>query len=212
LTPFMNYYAALPDKEAREFEQANRELFLFTADVQFLQHVRRWNATYPNKRIQVGCYDIEHLASLPIQQILRPYFTEVKQALDANGQKIHQNVPAALSAVARIFERRRKDSSDDLKDAFRPIKEVLIVAKDEKVVGRYPFLTADYIEKVIENLESTYAAYTQDFTQHRQPAMIRNITDSRFLGSSFTSGNVLLHAGALHTAKQQRWRYRGSCP
>jgi len=200
LTPFMNYYAALPGKEAREFEQANRELFLFTADVQFLQHVRRWNATYPKKRIQVGCYDIEHLAYLPIQQILRPYFAEVEQALDANELKVHQNVPAALSAVARIFERRRKDSSDDLKDAFRPIREVLIVAKDENLVGRYPFLTADYIEQVIENLESTYVAYTQDFYQHRQRAMIRNLTDSRFLGAAFTSGNVLLHAGTHHTA------------
>jgi len=199
LTPFMNYYAALPDKESREFEKANRELFLFTADVQFLQHVRRWNATHPKKRIDVGCYDIEHLASPTIRQILRPYFTGVKHALDANGQKAHQKVLAALSTVTRIFENRHKYSSDDLKDAFRPIREVLIVAKDENIVGRYPFLTADYIERVVQNLESTFAAYTQDLHLHRQKAMIRNLTDSRFLGASFTSGNVLLHAGGSHT-------------
>ena len=199
LTPFMNYYAALPDKGAREFEKANGELFLFTADLEFLQHVRRWNAKYPKKRIGVGCYDIEHFASLPIQHILRPYFTRAEQALDVNGQESDQNVPAALSAVARIFEHRDKYSSDDLKDAFRPIKDVLAVAKDENVVGRYPFLTADYIERVIENLESTLAAYAEDFHRHRQRAMIRNLTDLRFLGASFTSGNVLLHAGGSHT-------------
>jgi hypothetical protein len=201
-TPFLNYYAALPDKEAREFEQANRELFLngFTADFQLLQHVRRWNAKYPKKRIQVGCYDIEHDASLTIQQILRPYFAGVKQALHANGQKVHQNVLVALTAVARIFEYRYKYSSDVLADAFRPLRESLIVAQDENVVGRYPFLTADYIDQVIENLESTYAAYTQDFYRHRQQAMIKNLTDSRFLGASFTSGNVMLHAGTHHAA------------
>jgi hypothetical protein len=199
LTPFLNYYVALPDKEARDFEKADGELFLFTADLQFLQHVRRWNAAYPKKRIGVGCYDIEHFASLPIRQVLRPYFTRVKQALDVNGQEAHQKVPVALSAVARIFEHRDKYSSDDLKDAFQPIEDVLIVAKDENIVGRYPFLTADYVERVIENLESTFAAYTQDMQQHRQKAMIRNLTNSRFLGASFKSGNVLLHAGGSHT-------------
>ncbi len=200
-TPFLNYYAGLPDKEAREFERANRDLFLngFTADFQLLQHVRRWNATHPEKRIQVGCYDIEHDASLTIAKVLRPYLADAKKALDAKGQKVVRDVPMALSAVARIFEHRDKYSSDDLKDAFRPLRDVLIVAKDENIVGRYPFLTADYVERVIENLESTFAAYTQDMQQHRQKAMIRNLTDSRFLGASFKSGNVLLHAGGSHT-------------
>jgi hypothetical protein len=199
LTPFMNYCAALPEKDAREFEKANGEFFLFTADLQFLQHVRRWNAKCPKRHIQVGCYDIEHFSSLPIQQVLRPYFARVKQALDVNGQEAHQDLPAALSAVDRIFEHRDKYSSDDLKDAFGPLRDVLIVAKDKNIVGRYPFLTADYVERVIENLESTFAAYTQDMQQHRQKAMIRNLTDSRFLGASFKSGNVLLHAGGSHT-------------
>lgn len=192
----------LRDKEAREFERANSELFLngFTADFQLLEHVRRWNATHPKRRIQVGCYDIEHDASLTIQQVLRPYFADAKQAFETNGPTVAPNVPAALSTVARIFEYREKCSPDELSDAFRPMREALIAAKEEGLVGRYPFLTADYIERVIVNLESTHAAYSQDFNRHRQEAMIRNLTDPRFLGASFTSGKVLLHAGAAHTA------------
>lgn len=113
------------------------------------------------------------------------------------------NVPAALSAVAQIFEDRCKCSSEDLEDALRPIKAVLGLAKDANVVGRYPFLTTEFIERVIVNLESThaaYAAYSKDFHQHRQQAMIRNLTDPSYLGASFTSGKVLLHAGEAHTA------------
>jgi hypothetical protein len=99
LTPFMNYYAALPDKEAREFEQANRELFLFTADVQFLQHVRRWNATYPKKRIQVGCYDIEHR----YQHQNRPLvFHHVPWA--SLGEQATQMSPEHAQAVVAIQE------------------------------------------------------------------------------------------------------------
>ncbi|UCD48987.1 MAG: hypothetical protein JSW27_15795 [Phycisphaerales bacterium] len=202
LTPFLNHYVGLPDEEAREFEEANRELFLngFTADFEFLQHVRRWNSMYPEKRIQVGCHDIEHDASLAIQQVLRPYFADVNQALETNGQTIDPNVQAALGTVARIFEYRETCSPDDLRDAFGPMRDVLTAANDKGLVGRYPFLTTDYIERVIVNLESTYATYTQDLNQHRQQAMIRNLTDSRYLGASFTSGKVLLHAGAAHTA------------
>ena len=201
-SPFLNHYVGLRDKEARAFERANGKLLLngFTADFQLLQHMRRWNAAHPEKRIQVGCYDIEHDACLTIEQVLRPYFTDATQALEANGQKVDPNVPAALSAVARLFEHRREHSSDDLKDALRPIKEALAVAKGANVVGRYPFLTADFIERVIVNLESTHAAYSQDVHRHRQQAMIRNLTDPHHLGTSFTSGKVLLHAGAAHTA------------
>jgi len=200
--PFLNHYVGLRDEEAREFERANGELLLngFTADFQLLQHVRRWNAAHPEKRIQVGCYDIEHDACLTIEQILRSYFADASQALEANGQRADPNVQAALSTVARIFEHRREHSSEDLKNALRPIKEALAVAKDANVVGRHPFLTAEFIEQVVVNLESTHAAYSQDFNQHRQQAMIRNLTDPRFLGAAFTSGKVLLHAGAAHTA------------
>ena len=210
LTPFLDYYVALPDREAGEFERANRELFLngFTVDFQFLQHVRRWNAAHPEKRIRVGCYDIEHDACLTVHQILRPYFTDAKETLEANGQTVDPNVPAALSSVARIFEARCQNSSDDLKDALRPIKAVLGMAKEANVVGRYPFLTADFIEQVIVNLESTHAAYTaysKDFDQHRQQAMIRNLTDPHYLGTAFASGKVLLHAGAGHTATRIPW-------
>ena len=201
-SPFLNHYVGLRDKEAREFERANGELFLngFTADFQLLQHVRRWNATHPEKRIRVGCYDIEHDARLTIEQVLRPYFTDATQALEANGQRADPNISAALIAVARIFDHRREHSSEHLKDALRPVKEALAVAKDANVAGRYPFLTAGFIEQVLVNLESTHAAYSQDFNRHRQQAMIRNLTDPNYLGESFTSGKVLLHAGEAHTA------------
>jgi len=74
-SPFLDHYVGLTEEEAAEFERANRGLFLngFTVDFQFLEHVRRWNATHPEKRISVGCYDIEHDACLTIEQILRPY-------------------------------------------------------------------------------------------------------------------------------------------
>ena len=78
----------------------------------------------------MGCYDIEHDASLTIEQVLRPYFTEVKQALEANGQRVAPNVPVALSAVTGMFEHRQEYSSEELKDAYGPDKEALNAAKD----------------------------------------------------------------------------------
>jgi hypothetical protein len=200
MTPFANYYLLLKDEqEAKAFEEEFETFFMDDSDFHLFQHLRRWNKTHPDRIIQVGCSDIEHDYSLTFQQILRPYFVSLQRACLADAEKFPGDVERVLQELERIFKTKRIHSLDDLNNAFCPLEALVSVAKERQFVGKYPFLTSLYIENVIENLKSYYLAKTQDFSQYRQQAIVRNLTDERFLGKAFNTGKVVIHAGAYHT-------------
>lgn len=199
-TPFLNHYLSLPDEEeARQFLQQIHEFFLDTSEVQLLHHLRRWNRMHPDKKIRVGCSDIEHDYSLTFQQILRPYCLHLKRLYVMNGEHFPGCVTFVFHKLEQLFKTRSIHSSEDLNMAFQPLENVLILAKKRGFVGEYPFLTPEYIETVIENLKSTYGAKNFDFHTYRQQAIIRNLTDVRYLGNPFSTGKVMIHGGGHHT-------------
>ncbi len=82
-TPFINYYLFLEnDDEAKEFEDDMREFFLSESEYQLFQHLRRWNKRYPDKKIQIGYYDIEHDYPLTIQKIFSTNTRKTQKVID----------------------------------------------------------------------------------------------------------------------------------
>ncbi len=198
-TPYINHYIFLDDnEEASQFEHDNNVLFVTESDYQLFQHLRRWNRTHPDKTIQVGCPDIEHDHSLTFGHIVFPYVKAIVESYPADATRLQVNLDQLAQAFERIYNSHYMTSPDELNNAFRQIEECVAVAREQQFMGTYSFLTPEYIENVIENLKSTYNADSQDFTRYRQHAIIRNLTDSRFLGQYFIAGKVLLHAGGYH--------------
>jgi len=77
-------------------------------------------------------------------------------------------------------------------------RNLLQLAKKQKYVGEYPFITSDYIGNVIDNLESLYFSYTYDGLYFRQKAMVRNLTNEKFLGKYWLNEKVFIHGGYRH--------------
>lgn len=199
-TPFWNYYLAIDDDgKAWAFAQEIQDFFIDASDYQLLQHLRRWNSQYPHKKIQVGCSDIEHDYPHTFQQILLPYFVRLEHTDKSARAVLLGNVAETISTLQQHFKRRDLSSPEELYSAFQPIEQFVECAKEQRLIGNYPFLTPEYIETVIENLKSSYNAKTQDFFKYRQQAIIRNLTDTHFLGTYFITGKVMIHGGRYHT-------------
>jgi hypothetical protein len=183
-TPFYDYYIGIKDdEEAKKFFQEALSDFVRTEeDRELLEHLRRWNISHPNKRIHFACHDIEHNSKSTISKIVIPYF----QVLDPSFNIELENF-----------------SYQDLRNLIPELKRKLREAKKKMIVGRYPFITPQYIECVIENLQSEAWAfsdfYNQAFPYYRQKAIVRNLTDQRFLGKFFQEGKVMISAGSFHT-------------
>ena len=182
LTPFINHYLDLePDSLAREYYDTVLSHLINTVELQTrVEHIRRWNQRNPEKPIHLGFSDIEHDYRTTISTILLPYLRQVEPDLEIDTENL---IPMDLGDV--VSELRRVSDS----------------ARQAGIVGVYPFITTDYINNVIDNLESTYfAKLAGGFSYYRQRAIIRNLTDPRFLGNYLIDGKAVIIAGGYHTA------------
>lgn len=199
-TPFINYYLSLEQEDdVRQFEQENADVFLDESDYQLFHHIRRWNRLHPEHTIQVGCSDIEHDYAFTFHHIVFPYVIGLNLSIKTDSEKFQGNLSKYILDLEWIFKTHRLTSFLEIEEAFRPLESFIAVAKERQFIGEYSFLTPEYIVNVIENLKSSYNAYTQDFFQHRQQAIIRNLTNECFLGNYFNVGKMLIHAGSYHT-------------
>jgi hypothetical protein len=182
ITAFANYYIRLTsDKQANEFNENELSKLIPTKEeCDLLLHLRRWNKTYPDKLISIGYEDVEKTQdelSRTINQIIIPYFQRLDPSYTVN------------------WERVLTGSFDSLILEF---KQTLEQANRNNIIGKYPFITPTYISTVIENLESSNKTLYQDYFYNRQKAIIRNLTDTNFLGNYLQKGKIIIHSGALH--------------
>jgi hypothetical protein len=80
----------------------------------------------------------------------------------------------------------------------------IALAKARGIIGPIPTADADYYAAVLENLNDAYKAYNfrgETFNLYRQRAIIRNLTDRRFLGKDIEHRKFMLHAGLYHAQR-----------
>ena len=179
---FVNHYLNISDDENAKHYFINVIYEMITSEEEYdlLNHIRRWNKLYPNKKISIGYSDIEHDFKTTIKNILLPYFIKIDKD---------------LSIAIDDLEAR------DLGELIIAFDTLLTTARKSKLIGDYPFITAEYISTVIENLRSLYHAYVYigGFDYYRQKAIIRNLTDPKFLGKFLINYKMLIHGGSYHT-------------
>ena len=181
LGPFLDHYVSIADDvEAKAFYDANLASELELEDRELLDHVRAWNHAHPDRTIHVAAHDLEHDFHHVLGAVIAPYFAQLgaDHAIDA----------------AQV-------GAGDLVALSDQLAGWLPAARARKLHGAQPFVDADYVARVIDNLRSTGLSYADgnDFTYYRQRAIIRNLTDPRFLGRWFKTGKVMVWAGAYHT-------------
>lgn len=179
---FANYYLQLPDEaQANTFYEQNLCNMVTTKEeYDLLRHIRRWNKSHPDKIIAAGYRDVEKTQdelSTTINQIIAPYF----QKLDPQ-YNIDWKVVLSGDFMSLIYEFRQN----------------LEKAKKSNLIGNYPFITPQYISTVLDNLESSNNTLYKDYLYYRQKAIIRNLTDTNFLGKYLQKGKIIVHGGSLH--------------
>jgi hypothetical protein len=178
----VNHYLQIgDDHEAELFYEKNLTRIVNTREeYDLLHHIRRWNRHHPEKPISAGYYDIEKTKdelSVTLNQILLPYF----QQLDP---QFHIDWEVVLSGN---FGEMIKDLRSHLQQAVQT-----------NHTGEYPFITPQYIAAVIDNLESSNEALYVDYMHYRQKALLRNLTDTTFLGNYLENGKIVIHSGSMH--------------
>jgi hypothetical protein len=174
-TPFLQYYLSLKDDTKAEafFNQELNGIVTDIQEIELLGHIRRWNKSHPTQPLTVGNWDIEHRCSHTLWNILYPYFLQLDKKMSPDME---------LGELINLLRQWQKQ------------------AEQQQVVGKYPFITPDYIAAVIDNVESLVMAKKENWNLYRQRALVRNLTDPRFLGSYFKNGKVMMFGGAYHTA------------
>lgn len=194
LTPFINHYLDLEDdQEAAEYlEDVRPVITSFEEDLERLVHIRRWNRTHPGREVHVGCSDIEHDLRTTLCEILLPYLTQADPSLGIDPENTFH-----LDLLDRMADMRAAADS----------------ARRTGVRGEYPFVTPDYIDRVLDNLESTCHAYSEgrmNFDFMRQQAIVRNLTDEGFLGSWTRNGSFIVICGGWHARAGAEYPYGAS--
>lgn len=192
-TPFVDYFCQITDDSEAEryYREVIYEFIYSKEDSLFLEHIRRWNKIHPQKRLHIGFHDMEHDYKSTLRDIIIPYF-----------QLIDSSFNIDLDTLTIIH----------LERLIVDLKNKLKVAKKRKLMGKYSFITPEYIECVIENLLSGFYAYYYEgaFNYYRQKAIIRNLTDERFLGKYLNKEKIVLYSGGYHTTTQFYYPHGGN--
>ncbi len=178
-TPYYNYFLNLPDDNEAEvyFSKTLYNMVGSEDKRDLLHHLRVWNQTHPLKKIFIGFSDIEHDYATTLSQVIIPYFKSI------DTQNYRDRKTQSLQEIAKLLPHFFK---------------LLETAKEKGLRGEYPFITPQFIQNVLLNLQSTYWAYEFEFNTYRQKAIIRNLTDQDFLGSFLVKGKAVIYGGSFH--------------
>jgi len=88
--------------------------------------------------------------------------------------------------------------SGNFEELIKELRFILKQAVNINHIGQYSFITPQYISAVIDNLESSNYALYVDYLLHRQKAILRNLTDTTFLGNYLQNGKIVIHSGSRH--------------
>lgn len=191
ITGYVNHYLSINEEVKAKifFKEELHKMILTKEDSTLIQKIRNWNIKNPKRKLKVGYSDIEHDYRTTINKIIVPYFNSIAIPININVEDV------TVSDLGGII------------DEFR---NKLKIAEKDKRVGKYPFLTVDYIRTVVDNLESLYKSYRYEFNYYRQKAMIRNITNNNFLGKYWKGKKIFLHAGSYHTPSKFKYPDNGN--
>jgi hypothetical protein len=138
---------------------------------------RDWNKKHPDKKLKFACSDIEHYLGTTINFILNPYLKKIDPKLEVQW-------------------------NDTLQVYLNKAKVLIEQAKKINLIGDYPFQTPAYMESVYENLKSSapIKMNPKKWQNHadRYKVMIRNVTDTRFLGNDIANGKCIFYGGSDH--------------
>lgn len=180
LGPFLDHYVNLLDDDAaaRFRAEALVDLPLSTEDLTLIARVRAWNQAHPDARLHLATHDVEHQPEQAIARVLAPYAGAVDPTAKVSADDFARDPERFLAAVTAVVARGRA----------------------RRVVGPYPFLTADLAAAVLDNLQAAWLAGGQGVDYYRQRAITRNLTEPTRLGRWFRTGKVMLWGGSYHTA------------
>jgi hypothetical protein len=175
---YINYYLKIEDDNQAKIFCDSVLAKISKAGIPTFSAIRIWNKLHKEKTISVGCSDLEQDLAFSINYILNPYF---KKAIpEANLTVNRDNIYTYLDSCKGYIER----------------------AKTLNIIGEYPFQTPEFMENVFENLKSSVPIKLdpKKFTDHsnRYQVMIRNITDTRFLGKLVTDNKCIFFGGSEH--------------
>jgi hypothetical protein len=182
LSAFLEHYVSLENDEDayKYYTEAIYDFVRMKEEFELLKHIRQWNKKHPEKRIHVATADIEHDSRSTLSVLLNPYFQSIDSSYYVDPDTVYNYL--------------------NLEEITKNLRKWLKVAKSQNKIGQYPFITPEYVENVIDNLESTGLASRYDIMYYRQKAIIRNLTDPKFLGDYFITGKAIIYGGAYHTA------------
>ncbi len=107
-TPFLNHYLNIAqDEDADAFARDIQDMLVDDTDRQLLRHLRRWNTMHPDRKIRVGCSDIEHHYRVTFRQILFPYFARVETAVAAEMPERPADSAKELHHLLAMFDETR---------------------------------------------------------------------------------------------------------
>lgn len=179
-TGYFNHYLNLEDDELANAYCDSVLTKMHKGSIPTFIAIRSWNKQHKDKRIGVGCSDIEHSFWFTVNYILKPYFIKIKPGTDL----------------------KLDDNADNLVSYLEQGQSLIDEARKHHLSGEYSFQTPDYMESVLENLKSSIPIKMdpKKFTDHteRYKVMIRNVTDDRFLGKKVTFGKSLFYGGSEH--------------
>ncbi len=184
LTPYLNQYVNLQDKnEAKQFFKKELGAKLNTVeDSIFLEHIRNWNTINPEKKIELGCIDLEWSWDEVMENVLKPYFEKLN-----NVKK---------SEIEEIFEIGLNQSNE----FFKRIEPLIKKAEEQNLVGEYSFVNIKYVKNIIESISVTFKAMTLGnwWEYFRQKEIVKRITDKRYFGDYFANQKVIMYGGGNH--------------
>ncbi|PKK88994.1 MAG: hypothetical protein CVV64_16350 [Candidatus Wallbacteria bacterium HGW-Wallbacteria-1] len=176
---YYNHYVTLADNDEAADFLADRLHYLVQDETQleFLKRLREWNSAHSEKKIRVGCLDMEWGIGTVIDNIISPYFRLIDPDFKITNGDLETDEAAAGLCTG--------------------METLLLKAEKESITGEHPFLTPAYMKTVVQNFRDTL--FLRDMDGDRQSAIIRNIT--RYNASLFNSGMVLFHGGGWHAVK-----------
>lgn len=179
---YYNYYAHLiDDEEAKKFLEIELSKLLYVEDdLSFIENLRQWNKKNKNKQLSIGGDDLEFTYNKIVDEVLRPYFHKLKEV---NKEDIDKIINLGMKQENYFFVK---------------IQPYLSQAKNQNLIGKYPFITPQYIENVIKNFSSTNNAFRYSFDYYRQHAIIRNISDVNFHGKFLKESKTVIYGGGRH--------------
>lgn len=183
-TPFYNHYINIQDEtKANDFWDEELNNFIYTVeDSLFINKLRIWNLTHPDKNISIGCLDLEWSWDQVLEEIISPYFHSLSEINSTE-----------LNTILDIGY----NQSDEF---FTKIKPYIQKAETTKHIGKHEFIDHYYITNVIESIESTFKAMSISgwWEYFRQKEMVNRITSKSYYGSHFENEKVIMYGGGFH--------------